>query len=135
MSRRVLFVEDDFITIDSVVTHLRILGHDVRIVDTAEDAVEALMWDDYEVVFLDVMLPPGNIFSLEETDDGRYTGLCLLELLRRDDRYARNRDCRVALVTNWREEQRVDASAERYRARLIEKPLALSTIEDFVNDA
>lgn len=132
MSQRVLFIEDDFMTIDPLVSHLGIRGHAVRVSDAVHDAIELLMWEDFDVIFLDVMLPPGEIFGLEETADGRYTGLRLLEMIRSDSRFERNRNTRIALVTNWREEPQVDEVAARLRVPLLQKPLALSTVEEFV---
>jgi len=131
---RILFVEDDYMTIDAVVTHLRIEGHEVDLVRTPADAIEKLMWETYQVVFLDVMFAPGEIFDLEETAGGRYTGLSLLEVIHSDERIAERGIPLLVLVTNWRDEPQVEASAERFGVRILRKPLSLKDIEEAIGN-
>ncbi len=66
MPRRVLLVEDDRISRDSLACLLRGLGHEVCAVWSAEDAKVALATFEPDVVLLDVRLPgmPGDAFAV-----------------------------------------------------------------------
>ena|SRR5579884_3896306 len=66
MHRRVLLVEDDRISRDSLAYLLRGLGHEVMAVWSAEDAKTALNTFTPDVALLDVRLPglPGDAFAL-----------------------------------------------------------------------
>ena len=131
MSKRILIIEDDFMTVEPIVTHLRINGHEVELADTALDAVERLSSATYDYIFLDVMFAPGDVFNLEDTHDGRYTGLELLKAMRIKGLQGASH-ARVALITNWRDEPRVDRYAEDYNATIFRKPLLIGQIEEFI---
>ena len=129
---RVLFVDDDYITIASIVDHLRLLGHDVEIADGTLEAVDRLSDVAYDLLLLDVMLPPEGVFTLGETAEGRYTGLRLLERLRESPGLTINREVRVVLITNWRDEPQVDRVAHCMNAEILRKPLTLAAVERYL---
>jgi two-component system, response regulator FlrC len=66
MGKKVLLVEDDRASRDSLSYLLRGLGHDVKAVWSAEDAKTALVNFAPEVALLDVRLPglPGDAFAV-----------------------------------------------------------------------
>lgn len=121
-------------TVDAAITHLKLSGHEVDYVRTPAEAIEKLMWESYGVIFIDVMLPPGKVFDLEETADGRYTGLRLLEVVRSDEQIAKNGLPKTVLITNWRDEPQVDAMAERSDVHILRKPLSLKSVEEVIKN-
>jgi CheY-like chemotaxis protein len=66
MSRRVLLVEDDRVSRESLAYLLKGLGHEVRAVWSAEDAKTTLATFEPDVALLDVRLPglPGDAFAV-----------------------------------------------------------------------
>lgn len=128
-SLRLLFVDDDFMTIESVVEYLQMDGHDVDVADTVGDALDKLQYNSYSVIFLDVMMAVGDVLDSLETVNGHYSGLKVLELIRNDDRFQHHKNTRVVLITNWREEARVDEAAAQFSALVLRKPLDLSEVE------
>lgn len=129
-STRILIVEDDYMTVEPIVDFLRIEGYTVDVSDDIADAFEKLEFNQYNYIFLDIMMAVGEILDLNETVEGRYTGLKLLELIRLDSRFLHHRQTPVALITNWREEPRIEASALLYRAIILRKPLAIATVKE-----
>ena len=130
MGHRILFIEDDYMTIECAVTHLQLSGHEVYVCEDVADALVRLRYERFSIIFLDVMLPPGTQFSLVDTVDGRYTGLRLLELVYQDDRYCNARASRWIFITNWRDEPEVDAVAGNRDVRVLRKPLSIAGVEE-----
>ena len=66
MARRVLLVEDDRVSRESLANLLRGLGHEVIAVWSAEEAKESLKTFTPDVALLDVWLPglPGDAFAV-----------------------------------------------------------------------
>ena len=66
MGKRVLLVEDDRVSRESMTNLLKGLGHEVRAVWSAEDAKAALLDFAPDVALLDVRLPglPGDAFAV-----------------------------------------------------------------------
>jgi hypothetical protein len=78
------------------------------------------------------MLPPGEYYTMQETADGRYTGLKLLESLRHIDS-ALGRNVRIFVLTNWRDEPQIDAACRSFRAEIIRKPMSIKMMDDLCN--
>lgn len=129
MKQKILFIEDDYMTIECAVMHLQLSGYDVHVADDLGDALARLRYEKFTVVFLDVMLPPEEHFSLLDTAAGRYTGLRLLELVHSDGRYKQARDSKWILVTNWRDEPEVESVAAQNGVCILRKPLSIDAIE------
>ena len=66
MAKKVLLVEDDRISRESLTYLLKGLGHEVRAFWSAEDAQEALLSFSPDVALLDMRLPglPGDAFAV-----------------------------------------------------------------------
>src|SRR5680860_773864 len=111
---RILFIDDDPMTVDVIIEHLKIQGHDLNYVKDVPEAIELLMWEQYDVIFIDVMLPYDKVFTEEETSKGRYTGLKLLEMIYKNNDLSKAREAKIALITNWRGEPEVDRVARRH---------------------
>ncbi len=130
---KILFIEDDYITIDCIVTHLELSGHDVHVCDDPSQALCRLRFEEFSNVFLDVMLPPGEQFTLMDTADGRYTGLRLLELIHEDEMYRKAREMQWVLITNWRDEPEVESVADNLGVCIMRKPLTISEVEELIS--
>ncbi|OGV36414.1 MAG: hypothetical protein A2X48_03410 [Lentisphaerae bacterium GWF2_49_21] len=133
MKHRILFVEDDYITIDCAVTHLEISGHEVHVCEEIAIALSRLRYENFTMIFLDVMLPPGDQFSLTETVNGRYTGLRVLEKVFTDEHYKQARSASWFLITNWRDEPEVDAVAISHNIPILRKPLTIEQINEAIS--
>lgn len=124
---KILVVEDDVMTIEALVDHLQIEGHEVEVVTTIEDAMDRYHSTRYDIIFSDVMFGRGEFFTSEETDDGRYSGLKLVEYIRSYEKDQDNQT-RIIIITNWRNDARVDAVAKRCHAIVCRKPLTILQI-------
>lgn len=132
MKHRVLFIEDDFITIECAVTHLELSGHEVHVCEDVADGLTRLRYEAWTIVFLDVMLPPGDQFDLSQTVDGRYTGLRVIERVFADQKYEKARSSKWVIITNWRDEPEVDAVAEARGVEILRKPLSIEQLEEII---
>ena len=85
--KTVLVVDDERVYIQSFLQLLRIEGFEVIAAQTAASALELLEQHHPHVdaVVLDVMMPPGELFSAEESDNGRITGLLMGRVMK--DKY------------------------------------------------
>jgi len=131
MSRgNVIIVDDDYITVENLEKYLEIRGFSVATVDTIEEALETLRGAAFDVIFVDIMLPPGDIFTIEETRDGRYTGLKFLELIHmRKAVFNISDSTKIFMITNWREEPQVESFSKQFGFKILNKPLEISTID------
>lgn len=126
---KLLFIDDDTMTIEAIVDHLQINGHAVDVVSTIEDAFDRYHSEKYDVIFSDVMFGRGDYFTSEETDDGRYTGLKFVEKIRESES-ERSQKTKIVIITNWKNDLKVDAAAKKHDARLCRKPLTIDQIEE-----
>lgn len=124
----ILFVDDDYITIDAVVMDAKLRKHNVHVAGNAQEALEKLLYNKYDVVFLDIMMATGSYVDLDARGDGRYVGLAVLDKIHVDGAYIAARQARIYLITNWREEPFVDAVAAKYGRTIIRKPLGLDVV-------
>lgn len=131
-AKRVLFVDDDYMTIQPIVEYLENLGYTVDVAEDALEAVERFSSQPYSHVLLDIMLAPAGVFDPNETADGRYTGLRLLEYARTEGSASAVNHAKIALITNWREQPQVDSTAAKYCATVMRKPLSIAIMEEFL---
>jgi CheY-like chemotaxis protein len=126
---RILFIEDDYITIHATKEHLELLGHIVEIVSDTNEAIDRIESEEYDVILIDIMLPTGKYFTLEDTYEGRYTGLKIIEHIKTNERALLNRDKKIFLITNWRDNPLVEKRSEQFNIPIINKPLIISELE------
>ena len=74
--KRILWVEDDFATLQSMLRPLERDGAEIRMVRTFREAVEAFRADRYDLVVLDVLLPWG---AEDLNDEDEFQGLRFLQ--------------------------------------------------------
>jgi CheY-like chemotaxis protein len=82
---RILWIDEDIGLLQSHYDHLKIIGHhDLVIATDPEKAIEEIdRWgDSIDVIILDIMLPVGEMFSIEEANLGLTTGVILLEQIK-----------------------------------------------------
>ena len=72
---RVLFVDDDVIIRETTQEMLKVLGHEARCVETAEDALEVLGNTSFDAVVTDLVLPGLSGMGLREEIARRWSGL------------------------------------------------------------
>lgn len=128
----ILFIDDDFMSIEPTTEFLKLEGHDIDIVNNVQDALDRYTCNCYDIVFLDIMFAPSDYFTFEETAGGRYTGLKLLEEFRKIDD-AKLRPIKIVMITNWRNEPQVEASCNKNNAAILRKPLSIESIKDVLD--
>lgn len=76
-----IFIDDEPHFISAFVQAFEITGFTVNVIDNVDDAWEKIssMLDDIDAVILDIMMPPGNLFTIEETKNGLHTGFVFIE--------------------------------------------------------
>lgn len=133
MKKKILFIEDDYMTIENAVLHLELSGNKVIVCDTPTAAITHLRYDKFNTIFVDVMLPPGDLFTLTDTAEGRYTGLRLIEFIFSDIKFLNAQKSSWYLITNWRDEPEVESVALKYNIAILRKPLLIKTIEGVIS--
>jgi len=83
MGQRILIIDDDVLAVHYYVRHLSRSGFEVIHHRSADGVLELVQRWEPDVIVLDVMLPPGVEYSLEETNRGLRTGVILSERVRR----------------------------------------------------
>ena len=80
--KRILFVDDEFRLVESYATMLNFSGFDVTQVASADEAVMLINNHSFDLVILDIMMPPGEHFRNKEAEFGLNTGVKLALLVR-----------------------------------------------------
>ena len=86
MKPLIILIDDDHGPMDYFVKALEIRGFEVRHLDSIDDAcvwLESAADNPPAVVIVDMMMPPGKRFTLEETVDGLRTGVLMAREVRR----------------------------------------------------
>lgn len=75
----ILLIDDDVLPMAFYITALRQKGYEVEQCSTPDSALDFLKKraDSVKAIVLDIMMPPGQVFKNENTDDGLKTGLLL----------------------------------------------------------
>ena len=81
----VMWIDDDPYNLESSKELLELYGMDIQFFTNYETALERLGESDskYDIIIMDIMMPPQNFFNVEETDDGRRTGILLISEIRK----------------------------------------------------
>jgi predicted nucleotide-binding protein len=80
--KRILFVDDELRDVDAYVLELKFAGFDVTTTASADEAFKLVSNESFDLVVLDIMMPPGKHFRNKETAFGLKTGLMLALLVR-----------------------------------------------------
>ena len=113
---RILVVDDNHDTADSLAQLLRLRGHDVRVAFSGIDAVDACRENPPDVVLLDIGLP----------------GLNGYEAARRIRELPGGTDLRLVAITGWgQEEDRQRSRAAGFDHHLV-KPVSLTAVEQLL---
>ena len=127
----IYYVDEDIDETDPFVVELMKAGYNVKILNNADTAFEALIEaDDIEVVILDVMLATagGNVsrYSAKDTNDFVTTGLVLLDDLTQQYK-AKGEDVipkRVIIFSGAQQEDvktRIENAAKKYHLQYLDK--------------
>lgn len=80
----ILFIEDDLLPTKWYVMTLRRTGHDVRHLRSPDEAMQYVENNGpASIIVLDIMMPPGERYRHEDTQDGLLTGVYLYNDLRK----------------------------------------------------
>jgi CheY-like chemotaxis protein len=93
----ILFVDDEKRVLDSYLQELQMSGLEVSYVSSIDEGLRILEKDraDVELIILDVMMPWGEAFDEEETEQGLRTGLRFYERVRKN-----NKELPIMIYTN-----------------------------------
>lgn len=115
--RNVLFIDDEKRWIWPYIEELKAADFEVRHESNVDSAMRYLdsFRGQISLLILDMMMSPGEHFSLEETSDGMRTGISLYDFIRR-----RMPDVPVIILTNVSDEgvrRRFEKEEKTYFAR------------------
>jgi DNA-binding response OmpR family regulator len=84
----ILFIDDEPRYVRSYIEFLEDSGHEAHLETSIDEALRFFLanQDQIGLVILDVMLPPGELFTAAETEDGLRTGVHLFKKLREESR-------------------------------------------------
>jgi CheY-like chemotaxis protein len=82
---KAMWIDDDPYNLESSKELLELYGMNIQFFTNYETALERLREKDfkYDIIIMDIMMPPQNFFNVEETDDGRRTGILLIPEIRK----------------------------------------------------
>ena len=114
----ILFVDDEERWIRVFMEELRRFGYDVHLETSVDRALGFFRAnsDEIQLVVLDIMMPHGDTFSAEETEDGRRTGLHVYKRFRE-----REPDLPVIIFTNVSAQPVEEAFASQPKCRFLKK--------------
>ena len=78
----ILWVDDEVRSIDLYATELQKAGHHVTVVGSVDDAVKSLRSKVFDIMILDNMMPPGDLFTELDTMHGLRTGIYFAQYTR-----------------------------------------------------
>lgn len=78
----ILFVDDDVLRMAAFVRVLEDAGYRVTPATTAQEALRLARANSFEIVLLDIVMPPGRVFTARETAGGYKTGIALAREIR-----------------------------------------------------
>jgi CheY-like chemotaxis protein len=83
---RIVIVDDEFVAMSYYRRALELDGYDVQHYKSVDD-LKSILFDKQtppiDLFIIDIMLPPGEIYSSQQTDEGVYTGLFLAQDVRK----------------------------------------------------
>ncbi len=85
----ILFIDDEPEYITPYVDAFRLEGFEVQVISDVDVAWHIIRnnKDSVDAVFLDIMMPPGRLFSGSDTKEGLRTGLNFLHLMKQLDEH------------------------------------------------
>lgn len=81
---KILFIDDERRRMAYVVEELQYAGYEVLFQDDVDSALAFLrdLSERFDLVVLDISMPPGTEFKFEDTDGGSRTGMALYDTIR-----------------------------------------------------
>jgi CheY-like chemotaxis protein len=106
----ILFVDDERRRMRSYVEAIELSHYQVKFESDVDDALEFFEknCDRLKLLILDVMMPTGNSFDDEQTNDGLRTGICFYQKVRK-----LNPDIPVIVFTNFRNNELTNIESEK----------------------
>src|SRR5436190_1530779 len=120
---RILLIDDEWDLDSTRVEDLMSAGHDVTVINRADEAFARIADTSakFDVVLLDVMMPPEGYASLQATNGGRLTGFRLLDDIRK------HRGAIPVIVISAHSQSKVAGYLSQVN-RYLEKPVRSSDI-------
>jgi CheY-like chemotaxis protein len=128
----ILFLDDDHNN-NLFCEELKEKGLPLKVFSKVDEAWEFLETTDepLHIAIIDVMMPPGDLFTLEYTNDGLITGVRFYERLRE-----KSKGCRVFLLTNLTSSEVAQATLGDDNAKIrIKSDFFFDEFADEVEDA
>jgi CheY-like chemotaxis protein len=115
---RVLLIDDDEAPMKSYIGALERCGLTVHQVRTPDGAIDFMNRDtgDVRLILLDIMMPPGAAYELDDTNDGTITGLLLHDRIRK--RYP---DVPILVLTNVTAQKLLDRLQQGPKLQVAQK--------------
>jgi DNA-binding NtrC family response regulator len=84
MKVKAIWIDDDSYRAKSLLDLLDLYGINTILYSDLNDALMNIRQDykNIDVIILDILMPPGNLFTCNETNEGRKTGILLYEKIR-----------------------------------------------------
>lgn len=120
---KVLFLEDEEILVDDLPVLLGEEGWEVKSTLSISEALEWLDVEDFDVVLLDIMMPPAENMDAEQLNHGRETGIEVARQMKK-----RKSDMPIIAFTVLRDHERLAKIREAGVIEIINKPAELDQI-------
>jgi CheY-like chemotaxis protein len=118
----ILFIDDEERYVENICDELKFLGKEVEFCDGVDKALSILAVSrNLEVIVCDVMMPHGDSFSAEETDENARTGLLFVRRIR-----ANGIKVPVVLLTNDEREHVREQASKFLKCNVVLKKHSLS---------
>ncbi len=123
MAKRVLFVDDEDWSVDAYFPMLRDHGLEVDLAMDGDQAIDLLRENSYDLIVLDIMLPPGE--QIGDKIEPRKAGEVLLRKLRRNEiaRIQTSPKVPVMIVTAVTDHKLTETMKELQAQEVFQKPV------------
>jgi two-component SAPR family response regulator len=127
-------MDDDFMVWKSGIEFLKLYSHEVSFCQTTDDAVEEFERHEFDLVFLDVNIAPGEYFAQSTHNEDRYVGLIVARHFRKVESALGRPPAKMLFYTNWDDNTTISIASTELGIQYMEKPINLEVLKGLTSE-
>lgn len=131
--KRILFIEEEVITVKRVIEQLK-KNYEVDVVENGNSALDYLNQNQYDLIFLDIMLPHGEGKGISSDIHPKQTGIEILKKIRNEGT-KNSSQIPVVVLTGVSNGSDIEEIRKHKPTRLFQKPKELNVLYEAVVEA
>ena len=130
MAKRILFVDDEDWSVTPYFDKLRDHGVEVALAVDGDEALDRLQNDEYDLLVLDIMLPPGN--KIGKKVEPRQAGAILLHMIRSNEipNMKTSPEVPVVILTAVTDQKLSESIRQHGVSEIFQKPALFDEVTD-----